>query len=437
MNFKEWKEWYKSLHWTRKWFVILNLIRPITDNFYELKKVSILLSPLYVIGVLTPIFIIASFSNKHFPKLYSSSVDIPFRVWSIFVVMNCIFLYAIDTSVTVLGDIIKYIMPVLIFFYCRRFIRDKRDLLGICQTFIYAAIFPVILILYESFVNPIAIEYMSGRGGGSRIRGGYGDLMNYALYSMCTFLIICYYFISKNHTVQLFRNKVTTNLRHKWFLTVPIKPWFMFALFAFSILTLNAIKHVATWGVFLMMLTVFLSFNLKNIKGMLFVALFGLIIVPFFSEDIYRKMIEPLIDKEVRVVEGESDIKGLGNGRMTRWEKYFELWEQMPPIHHFVGVSFSGVQEAPIMMSLGMHSDYVRNLFFTGIIGVLFYVIFLLTMVYKGFFMRDFGDKFLVLTSAFMIILYSLTTMPTLYAPFVYIIYSIWSYALIPKEKQF
>jgi hypothetical protein len=88
------------------------------------------------------------------------------------------------------------------------------------------------------------------------------------------------------------------------------------------------------------------------------------------------------------------------------------------------------------MMGLGMHSDYVRNLFFTGIIGILFYVIFLLGIAFKGFLMRDFGDKFLILSSAFMIIMYSLSTMPSLYAPLLYIIYCIWSYALLPKEKQ-
>ena len=436
MNFKEWKEWYKSLHWTRKWYVILNLIRPITDNFYELKQVSIVLSPLYIIGVLTPVFIIASFTNKHFSRPQPSPIDVPFSIWSAFVVFNCIFLYAIDTSIAILGDIIKYIMPIFLFFYCRRFVRDKRDLLGICQTFVYAALFPIFLILYESFVDPIAIEYMKGRGGGSRIRGGYGDIMNYALYTMCTWLIISYYFISKNNTVKYFKNKVITNLRHKWFYTVEIKPWFMMLLFAFMILTMNAIKHVATWGVFLMLLGMLMLFNLKNIRGVIFVALFSLIIIPFFAEDIYIKMIAPLTDKEVAVAEGDNDIEGLGNGRMTRWEKYFEVWEQMPAIHHFVGVSFSGFKEAPVMMSLGMHSDYVRNLFLTGIIGALSYVIFLFSIVYKGFMMRDFGDKFLILSSAFMIIMYSLSTMPTLYAPFLYIIYCIWAYALLPKAKQ-
>ncbi len=436
MSFKEWKEWYKSLHWTRKWFVILNLIRPITDNFYELKQVSIILSPLYIIGGLTPIFIFASFANKNFSRAIPSGVDFSFSVWATFVVLNCFLLFSIETDLTVLGDVIKYIMPVFLFFYCRRFIRDKRDLLGMCQTFIYAALFPICLILYESFVNPIAIEYMKGRGGGSRIRGGYGDLMNYALYSMCTWLIFCYYFISKSVTVSQFKNKIVTGIRNRWFKTVPLQPWFMLALFAFSILTLNAIKHVATWGVFLMMLSMFIVFNMKNIKGMLIVAFFGGIIVPVFAEDIYNKMIEPLINKEVNVVEGESDIDGLGNGRMTRWEKYFEVWEQMPPIHHFVGVSFSGFKEAPVMMSLGMHSDYVRNLFFTGIIGCIFYIIFLFSIVYKGFMMRDYGDKFLILSSAFMIIMYSLSTMPTLYAPFLYIIYCVWSYALLPKENQ-
>ena len=144
MSFAEWKAWYKSLHWTRQWFVILNLIRPITDNFYELKKISIILSPLYIIGIMTPILILSSFNNRHFSRATPSPIDIPFGIWGIFVILNCIFLYSVNTSVTILGDIIKYIMPVFLFFYCRRFVRDKRDLLGMCQTFIYAACFPIV-----------------------------------------------------------------------------------------------------------------------------------------------------------------------------------------------------------------------------------------------------------------------------------------------------
>lgn len=50
---------------------------------------------------------------------------------------------------------------------------------------------------YESIFNPIAIEYVSeGRGGGSRIRGAYADIMNYAIYIEILFITMSYYFLT-------------------------------------------------------------------------------------------------------------------------------------------------------------------------------------------------------------------------------------------------
>jgi uncharacterized membrane protein HdeD (DUF308 family) len=102
-----------------------------------------------------------------------------------------------------------------------------------------------------------------------------------------------------------------------------------------------------------------------------------------------------------------------------------------------IGVSFSGFKDAFVMMGLGMHSDYVRNLFLSGIIGLVFYILFLISMTIKAFTLHNLADKFLVLCCILTIVLYSLTTMPTLYAPYLYLIYCVYAYALLPKEKQF
>lgn len=436
MNFKEWLHWFRTMPWVKKWFVILILIRPITDNFYDLKEVSVLTSPLYIIGILTPVLIFLSLTSSQLKPAVRSNVSIPFYLWSALVLLNCFYFYFTDLSLVALGDVIKYTLPILLFTYCRRFVQSRSDLLGILQTFLYASIFPFGLLLYEKVFNPIAIEYMAGRGGGSRIRGGYGDIMNYAIYTIGSIMITFYYFISKSNTVDFYRGKVTTHLRNIWFWTKSMSPLWIILGIAWGLFVLSSIKHVSTWGNFLMITMMLFLFNLRNFKGVLIVIAFSTIFVPFFAQDIYNNMLQPLIEKEINAVSGEGEIETLGNGRMTRWEKYFEIWEKMPMSNHLFGVSFSGFPESIVMMGLGMHSDYIRNLFLAGIIGVLFYVIFLISLIVKAFTLRVFADKYLALCSVFTVLLYSLSTMPTLYAPYLYLLYSIYSFMLLPDEQQ-
>ncbi|HEX5003120.1 MAG TPA: hypothetical protein VFW78_11545, partial [Bacteroidia bacterium] len=55
MSFRQWRRWYSGLHSSVKWFIVLVILRPVIDNFYYLKTVSPFLSPLYLVGVLTPL----------------------------------------------------------------------------------------------------------------------------------------------------------------------------------------------------------------------------------------------------------------------------------------------------------------------------------------------------------------------------------------------
>jgi hypothetical protein len=436
MNFKEWLHWFRTMPWVKKWFVILILIRPITDNFYDLKEVSVLTSPLYIIGILTPILILMSLTSSKLRPAVKSNIDVPFYIWGSFVIINCLYFYFTDLSLVALGDTIKYSLPILLFAYTRRFVQGRTDLLGVLQTFLYASIFPFGLLLYETIFNPIAIEYMAGRGGGSRIRGGYGDIMNYAIYTIGSIMIIFYYFISKSNTVEFWKDKSLQWLQNRWFWAKSMSPAWVAAGFIWGLFVLSSIKHVSTWGNFLMIVGMLFLFNLRNFKGILIVLAFSTIFVPFFAQDIYNNMLQPLIEKEINAVSGDGEIETLGNGRMTRWEKYFEVWEKMSFSNHMFGVSFSGFPEAPVMMGLGMHSDYIRNLFLSGIIGILFYVLFMIAILAKAFTLKVFADKYLALCSVFTVLLYSLSTMPTLYAPFLYLLYSIYSFTILPNERQ-
>ncbi|HXD93300.1 MAG TPA: hypothetical protein VNX01_08810, partial [Bacteroidia bacterium] len=91
MTYKEWKYWLKSQPWHLRWFTVLVLIRPIVDNFYYLKNISPFLSPLYLVGIATPIlcvYAIISFKRKD-----KSVFDFLFGIWTILILLSLTFMF--------------------------------------------------------------------------------------------------------------------------------------------------------------------------------------------------------------------------------------------------------------------------------------------------------------------------------------------------------
>src|SRR5437016_327172 len=95
MSFSEWKYWFRSLPWSLRWFPLLILIRPLVDNFYYLKNVSPVLSPLYIVGVLTPL--LAIYGMAVIRRQQRSPVDVYFSVLTFLMLISVLFLFFYST----------------------------------------------------------------------------------------------------------------------------------------------------------------------------------------------------------------------------------------------------------------------------------------------------------------------------------------------------
>ncbi len=422
MTFSEWKNYWKGLDWTRKWFPFFILIRPLVDNFYFIKEISSFLSPLYIVGVLTPVLIIASMQSGKLKKRIPNSADEFMRVWGVVIAINCIILLITRLTLDNFGDSIKYMTPVLLFFYARHFIQSKTDLHFILQTFLYSCLYPFGMLAFEVFVHPLDPHHVSeGRGGGARLRGAYGDSMSYAVYFIGSFLVYSYFFLSRLFE-QGKKVKVPTT-----------KLFLLFLLCLFGIIN---IRHVSTWSVFLIILCLFVFFNSKNVKGFGVVIFVGIIILPFFARQIYEKQIRPLIEKEFTVLSGEKDVEFAFNGRMQRWERYFEIWNKMPAFARFFGTPFSGFKQVPAMIGGGMHNDYVRIVFLSGIFGVVLYVIFLIMVFFQQGRFRP-PERYVILSCCAATLLYSMSTLPTLYLALMNYTLPVFAFAMLPKRVAY
>lgn len=435
MKYKDWKRWVKSLPWTKQWFILLILVRPIADNFYYLKDISPMLSPLYIVGALIPILIFFSVNSNSLQRKRKISVDNRILIWGILVFINITIILIYHVSLDLLGNVIQCMTPILVFYYLRRFISKKSDLIGILQTFLISILFPLILIPYNLVFNLRAFSMISeSRGGGLRFAGGYADIMNFAIYIIGGMIIFSYFYL-ENKEVNWKKNR---------------KSLYLICFILISIAGLYAIKHTASWGVFLMIfgLLVFALAFSRKAQPVLLVIIFG---VGLLGQVIFESAIKPLLAKEVRVIEGEIPVERSFNGRAVRWKKYFLVWEKMDMFSHLFGVSLSNFEggsdlsragledrpsdKSPIMISGGMHSDFVRVFFMTGIFGLGVYLFFLLGIFRRARFL-DKPERFLVTSAVLTVVLYSLSANPLLYQPLMNLILPIFAFSALQKKQR-
>jgi len=405
----------------------LVLIRPVIDVFYFLKDVSPILSPLYIVGVLTPVLIFLSFNSRKLPKRNRNKVDNYFIIWSFLVLVNVVNLIILDASMQTFGEVLKYIIPIFLFFYMRCFVHSKKHLQGLLQTFVYSALFPALLLIYEHVVGPISSQVT--RGSEVRFHGGYADAGNYAFYIIGSFLILSYFYLEK-------KRFQTGSFLSKRALII-FFPLFLLGLFS--------IKHTASWAVFAMLFVLLLFFRFRT-GGFSIPLLIIILGFSIFSQDIFEAQIRPLVGTEIGVLRGDVDVERSFHGRATRWKRYFTTWEEMPFFTQLFGVAlynfFEGFEQInfrfkynlrekiPVMVSGGMHSDYVRILFLSGIVGLALYLIFIFSLFLnsKRF---DRADRFLIIGAILVILLYSVSTNPNLYQPLLYFIFPIFAYSLL------
>lgn len=421
MSFSEWKAYWKSLDWTRKWFAYFLLLRPVVDTLYFIKEYSSFLSPVYIVGVLTPLLALASFQSYKFRRAPHHGLDNLMSIWGFILLINALYLLSWAYSLNNFGDQIKYLTPPVIFIYLRRFIRHKQDLRFLMTTFLISCLVPFGMLAFEMFVHPLTPEYVSeGRGGGSRLRGNFADSVSYGIYFIGAFITMSYFFLDKVYS--------------KAKSSAPTLKLFM--IFVVCVAGVISLRHVSTWAVFLVCITILLYYNSQNIRGLAVVIVIGLVVLPIFAQPIYNEFIAPLLQKEINVIEGNSDIQFGLNGRISRWQRYFQVWSEMSPVAQFLGVSFSNFKEAPIMIGGGMHSDYVRILFLSGIFGVGVYVLFILALLFGWRRLRK-PERFLFFTALSSLVLYSVSTLPMIYLPFINYVFPVFCFSMLPSRLAY
>jgi O-antigen ligase len=85
------------------------------------------------------------------------------------------------------------------------------------------------------------------------------------------------------------------------------------------------------------------------------------------------------------------------------------------------------------MIGINVRNDYLRMLFFTGIIGFITWLIFLSRIIRRIKYLNK-ADKFAAMALLASLFLYSVTTIPTIYVGFMNMYVTLFAYLALPQR---
>ncbi len=350
------------------------------------------------------------------PKPKQTKLDKYVKIWSIFVLIGVFFVILFDPlSMLSFEFLLKLTIPIYLYFFARIFIQSKKDLDGILTTFLYSGIAVATILLYEVFFGAIRIEESRGM---ERIQGSFGDVVSYSIYLLFCFLIATYFYFSR-------KGEQPKNKRMRTVIIVSV----------LSLLTLVNIHHVASYTIFLALLLLFMVFNFKANKGAALV-LSTLFFLTFyiFGQPLIEDKIAPLLETDISVYDGDQGSDKLLHGRVGRWTTMLETFTNESIFAQFFGYPAT-LNYSYHYVGVGSHSDYIRILFLSGYFGLFYYLIVLLTVFLQSKKMIM-ASRFLTYGALIIILLFSISIVPTYYPPFMYIVMSIFAYVALPKQLQ-
>ena len=408
MKIKDWWRWVNSKPWYLRWFVFFMLLRPIAEQFYDLKDVSPLFSPLYWMGALTFIFSVWGIASG---RRHKSRLDKTFSVWSILILLSTVSIYFSSTGlVPYIGIAIKLVLPILLYYFLRNFIYTRTDLVGLVTTFLLSCIYPIV-----SLVSGISSGYYFSAG---RFAGAYADVFNNAFYLSFGFIALLYhYMLSRTYHKTLKLGNVTLILS-----------------LVVAVLGLWAIKHMATIAVFIGIIGIFIFIALqKRREAALLMIFLSIVFILFAGDTFYEEVVNPRLEHEVEVIEGTRDIDQALHGRMSRWSWLVEEFNDSPLYIKLLGYPLS-LKYSIHMVGVTPHNDFLRILFFTGFLGLLVYLV-LLYKIFRNARNQPPPEKFLFLSILMATTLYSISTVPTFYPGFVNILMIVFAASAIPLNN--
>jgi O-antigen ligase len=273
------------------------------------------------------------------------------------------------------------------------------------------------MLLYERLVSPLGV--LVETRDYARYGGLYADTVSYALYSVGAMLVAGYFFLAQPPYAR--------------YRTHALRLVVVGCLF---VLALMSMHHAASYGVGGALLLLLIVSSVGSGRGSILVVVgFAVVLGAILVGDVIAERVAVMFSTDLAVLSGEKQTGQAFHGRMLRWEVYLDYWAEMPALAKLFGVSLSGASESMLnyMLLGGIHSDYLRVTFASGLVGLALYLGFYAGLLRKALQAR-WAERFLITGAVAIVLMYSITILPTLYAPLMYFCLPVFAYATLPRH---
>ena len=330
-------------------FLVLVATKSIIDAYWETKFGP--LSMLSIQGVLIPILFYKVLSQrKTMPKAWLSSA----KIYIIALSLGLIWALASEPLATI-ETIVLNINIYLGFILIPILITDQKRLKQLLLAMMICGIFPIVVSMFQLSTGIIFQERVTV--GLTRYVGFYHDAFPTRFYGLITLISILIY-----QTVFKIKG-------------IPFKV-FLLALAGGAFLSIYAVFSKAGVGVIALWVVLLLLFSDSKIKQS-FAIVIGLSVIFLVFGDAVSSNLEQLFSKEVGYQTGEvTDARYTLAGRGYIWEKYWNFWANEQ------NVTFQWIGDG---LTRPVHNEFLRVLLVSGIVGVLFLVGFVISMIKNTF----------------------------------------------------
>jgi len=330
-------------------FLVLVATKSIMDAFWETKFGP--LSIMSVQGILIPLlFYEIIFKKNIIPKPWLRTA----RLYIVALSLGLIWAFTVKPVGTI-EVIVLNINIYLGFILIPLLITNQQRLKQLLLAIMLCGVFPIAVSIFQLQTGVIFQERATA--GLSRYVGFYHDAFPVRFYGLLTLLSILIY-------------QYVFNIKGIFF------KCFLLTLTGGAFLSIYAVFSKAGVGVLGLWVVLLLLFSKTKIKQG-FSILIGLSVIFLVFGDAVSSNIEQLFSKEIGYQSGQvTDVRYTLAGRGYIWDNYWQFWTNKQ------SVFFQWVGDGLIRPA---HNEFLRVLLANGIIGVLFLVTFIFSMIRKSF----------------------------------------------------
>ena len=393
MDLNAYFNWFKSKQLHIRLFLLIVLVKPFADIFYDLSIVSGI-TLLKLVGVV--ISLICFYVIVFQKRIVRGPVLGLLFTWSTLYIINLILVSVFHFNLPGLSQTLKMGMTVYLLFFYFRTVKSTDDVIGYLFTYFLSLIFLIGGFLYSD----IFIQEVEITRGAERIISVFGDIGSIGIQFNLGFITL------------IFLNSVNHIVGTKSFLpkVLPI-----YILIGFYILI--KIQHSASYIIFFLLLAYYLfTASRENLGRTILIGV--LVAVPvsiYFYDEIFANL-NMLLNTDIAVVQGEKDATQAFHGRGARWAAHWGYFTEGGIINLLFGIV--GIDH-PELIGHGSHNDYLRLSYSSGLIGSLSWVLFNISIGLRTAFSKWApGLKFGVISIILFWMLQAISLTPSSYHAF-------------------